>query len=746
MAFWRRMARTAVLLSLLLACATADANSYSAPYFSGGARPPTRVGYQGEPGAYSEKALRALLGPNVAAVGYNSFEEVFQAVANHEVDFACLPIENSLGGSIHANYDLLLRYKLHIIAEHEFRVEHSLLALPGTKREDITKVYSHQQALAQTANYIRQLGAMPIQAPDTAGSARRIAEEKEEGAAAVASDLAAKCYGLEVVDSNIEDDDSNYTRFMLLGREPVSSLLPSDASRRSECKTSIVFTLPNAAGALYKALACFSLRDIDLCKIESRPTSVQLLQVLKYQSKRGRGSASAAGEDLPRFRYCFYLDFLGAQAEPRVRAALDNLKEQSTFLRVLGSFPARSRLVGPVQEIVAGVAPAASAAGPSATGRAVQSRLRSLSTPRLLEEILPGDAANGGGSHQRAVSSPRERMEPLRVGVVGLSTQGRFLAGQLQRMGCTVSALRQGTSDAKAPLDGADGGVRVFAEGAAVEFLRQDLDLILLAVPPLELEAVLAGLPLDLFRGRLVADTCRAKVFAKDLLLKMLPLEADLLCAHPMFGPWTPAAVRGKWEGLPFMYERVRCRNQARASRFLGLFEQRRCHMVEMSCEEHDDMSLAPQFMSELLGRAVARQPEAVPTLIDSEGGGKEMLRLADNARLRPHEDFYALYRLYPGAVTQIQRLASTLSEIRAELAQRDGYDQARKDLTEKNRSELLQECRALLQEAMLQGGAPEAAVEDGAAKGAGRAARRERLPTTRFSRIATVAPGSKSG
>jgi len=116
---------------------------------------PLRIAYQGEPGAYSEKASRELLGPRVMTVNYPSFEDVFKAVASRDADYAVVPIENSLGGSIHANFDLLLRYDLHIIAEHEFRVEHYLLALPGVKREDIKKVMSHPQALAQCDNYLR---------------------------------------------------------------------------------------------------------------------------------------------------------------------------------------------------------------------------------------------------------------------------------------------------------------------------------------------------------------------------------------------------------------------------------------------------------------------------------------------------------------------------------------------------------------------------------------------------------------
>ena len=265
---------------------------------------PVRVAFQGEPGAYSEKASRELLGPRIATVPFHSFEDAFKAVASRNVDYAVVPIETSLGGSIHTNFDLLLRYDLHIIAEHEFRVEHCLLALPGVKKEDVKRVLSHPQALAQCDNYLRRLGTHVTPEPtyDTAGSAKMIRDGHLLDCAAIASDLAGKMFGLEVLDSNIEDHDNNFTRFLLLARNSVSSLLTPNM----EAKTSIVFVVPNIAGALYKAMACFSMRDIDFCKIESRPTSVELLQKLQFQSIQSNSYKNnpkdTAERELPRFR------------------------------------------------------------------------------------------------------------------------------------------------------------------------------------------------------------------------------------------------------------------------------------------------------------------------------------------------------------------------------------------------------------------------------------------------------------
>jgi prephenate dehydratase len=314
------------------------------------------VAYQGEPGAYSEKATRELLGSKVIAIGHPSFESCFRAVASMECDYACLPIENSLGGSIHDNYDLMLRYDLTIVAEHEFRVRHCLLVKPGVTKKDIRYAISHPQALAQCDNYLRSLGITPIATYDTAGSAKMIAENgpklpegcTPDNTAAIASDLAGQTYGLQCLDESIEDDDSNFTRFLLLSRTDVVQYL----TRNIPAKTSIVFTLPNTPGALYKALACFSLRDIDFTKIESRPTSASLLSFLKFRNQRNGMSSTGSQDELPRFRYCFYLDFLANQLDETAQNALSNLREQSDFLRILGSYPKQSKLVGQVKTAV----------------------------------------------------------------------------------------------------------------------------------------------------------------------------------------------------------------------------------------------------------------------------------------------------------------------------------------------------------------------------------------------------------
>ncbi|XP_062088374.1 arogenate dehydratase/prephenate dehydratase 1, chloroplastic isoform X1 [Humulus lupulus] len=281
-----------------------------------------RVAYQGLPGAYSEAAaLKAY--PKCETVPCDQFEAAFKAVELWLVDKAVLPIENSVGGSIHRNYDLLLRHRLHIVGEVQLQVNHCLLGLPGVKKEDIKRVFSHPQALAQCEMMLSNLGIMRISADDTAGAAQMVASIGVRDTGAIASAQAAKIYGLDILADKIQDDDDNITRFLILAREPI---IPGTDR---PYKTSVVFTLEEGPGVLFKALAVFALRDINLTKIESRPQKQRPLRVVDDSNE---GSAKY-------FDYLFYIDFEASMAEPRAQYALGHLQEFARFLRVLGSYP-----------------------------------------------------------------------------------------------------------------------------------------------------------------------------------------------------------------------------------------------------------------------------------------------------------------------------------------------------------------------------------------------------------------------
>ena len=273
-----------------------------------------KVAFQGEPGAYSEQAVFDYYG-EVGTLPCESFDVMFDSVASGKSDLALAPIENSLAGSIHQNYDLLLQHDLHIVGEYLLRVHHCLITMPGVKKEDIKKAISHPQALGQCAGYLRSHGIKAEQVYDTAGSVKMLKESGARETAAIASRRAAEIYEMQILEEGIEDNAENYTRFLAVGREAVVPAALSESRGEGEAKTSIVFTLKNMPGALFKALSVFALRDIDLTKIESRP----------LQGKP--------------WEYLFYIDFIGSTQDEVSKRALDHLGEYAMTLRVLGSYP-----------------------------------------------------------------------------------------------------------------------------------------------------------------------------------------------------------------------------------------------------------------------------------------------------------------------------------------------------------------------------------------------------------------------
>ena len=268
--------------------------------------------YQGEPGAYSEIAALRIGEPKP----FESFEEVFAAVENHEVNCAVIPIENSLGGSIHQNYDLLLQHPVIIVAETFVKVKHCLLGIAGSSIQDARKALSHPQALAQCRNFFAAHQHIKAEvAYDTAGSAKMIATDNDPTKLAIASKRAAELYGLEILQENLADEEWNITRFLCITHAKNPAHLQLEPTLESaQHKTSIAFTLPNEQGSLFKALATFAMRNIDLTKIESRP----------FRKKA--------------FEYLFYVDFIGDQNDRNIHNAINHLREFATMVKVLGSY------------------------------------------------------------------------------------------------------------------------------------------------------------------------------------------------------------------------------------------------------------------------------------------------------------------------------------------------------------------------------------------------------------------------
>ena len=279
-----------------------------------------KIGFQGAVGAYSETAAQRAW-PGSETVALDRFEDVFEAVASGRTSHGILPVENSIGGSIHRNYDLLLEHDLPIVAETELPVVHNLLALPGTTIKSVRRVFSHPQALAQCEMFLQTLPDIEIVATyDTAGSARMIQDGNLTDTAAIASLRAAEVF------RPLRPPGGDP------GLRGQHHAIPSDRPRRqgrsaTPDKTTLAFALHNGPGALFKALSVFALRDIDMTKLESRPA-------------RGRP-----------WEYVFYADLSAGREELRCGRAIVHLAEFARWVKTLGSYPhAKAPTVAPVNK------------------------------------------------------------------------------------------------------------------------------------------------------------------------------------------------------------------------------------------------------------------------------------------------------------------------------------------------------------------------------------------------------------
>ena len=290
---------------------------------SAGARKEQRVTYQGEKGANSHIAAEAVY-PGFESVACPTFEEALGLVKAGEAQYAMIPIENSVAGRVADIHHLLPESGLFIVGEHFLRVRHQLMALPGVSLKDIREVLSHTQALGQCRTTLRDLGLKPVPAADTAGSARIIRETGDRTRGAIASELAAEIYGLEILKRDIEDEQHNTTRFVIL------SAAPDDADHgKGPSITTFVFRVRNVPAALYKAMGGFATNGINMTKLES------------YQLE---GTFSATK---------FYADIEGHPSDRPVQLALEELSFFSSEVKILGTYPASPRREQIRQSIIA---------------------------------------------------------------------------------------------------------------------------------------------------------------------------------------------------------------------------------------------------------------------------------------------------------------------------------------------------------------------------------------------------------
>ena len=265
-----------------------------------------RVVYQGAEGSYSQAAMRRFFGENVNAFHVETFRDAMSAIDEGSADFAVLPIENSTAGIVNEIYDLLVEFENYIVGEQVIPIEHCLLALPGTKMEEIKRVYSHPQSLMQSARYLAEHDWQQISMQNNAFAALKVAKEKDKTQAAIASEYAGETYGLEILKKGINDSDSNSTRFIIVTNQKIF--------RKNANKISLCLEIPHESGSLYHILSHFIYNNLNMTKIESRPIPDR------------------------NWEYRFFIDFEGNLADSAVKNALRGLREEARSMKILGNY------------------------------------------------------------------------------------------------------------------------------------------------------------------------------------------------------------------------------------------------------------------------------------------------------------------------------------------------------------------------------------------------------------------------
>uniref|UniRef100_A0A6B2KXB7 Prephenate dehydratase domain-containing protein n=1 Tax=Arcella intermedia TaxID=1963864 RepID=A0A6B2KXB7_9EUKA len=561
-----------------------------------------------------------------------------------------------MGGSIHSNFDLLLRYSdLFIIGETKQHVQHCLVAAPGVGLKDVRKVISHPQALAQCDDYIRAKGLQQESYYDTAGSAKRISlrDAKDAHCAAIASRLAAAIYGLQVLDEGIQDDKSNYTRFIVLSTTPAIPPPPTPS------KLSIVFALIDQPGVLYKALSVFTLRGMNMSKIESRPGRKHLWrnQNISFDNPKYRNSPILSlNEELriihqtaalelketkseQEFQTLFYLDVMASLNEVGTHNALRHLAEIAPFIRVLGCYP-----IG---------------------GAYVAHKSNEIYTP----------VARSLKSHK------------LKIGIIGFSRFGQFLCKNFLEDGhevVVINLLETEDFTREAVLQGLSPKVNFFQHPSQIpRFFASNLDVVLYCTSVISFDTVLRQ-TLPYLTSQLVVDVLSVKKHPKTLLERYAPPSCDVLCTHPMFGPDSGAA---SWVGLPFIFEKIRVRDFHKMSRFLSFFEDKGCRMVQMSCEEHDRLASGTQFITHLTGRILSGL-QLEGTQIDTVGF-KTLLSLVKGTVRDSFDLFYGLYAHNEFSSQQLHLLEKAFFKVKEDLI---AFDEAQKVRNQHNARDTLKD------------------------------------------------------
>mmetsp|Transcript_15060 Transcript_15060/g.19866 ORF Transcript_15060/g.19866 Transcript_15060/m.19866 type:complete len:746 (+) Transcript_15060:128-2365(+) len=636
----------------------------------------------------SEAAQTLTDGPLKGGVAVPTSEDALRAICcADEADYALIPIENSLTGTLHHNYELILRYNLYIVGEVEHDIKLHLLvpansSAAETGVKNIRKVVLAPAVYDHCSGFIQNSGLSQEYTLSMEEGAETVRTSQDPSLATIGTPLIASTYGLKILNSyNIQNNEADITRYLLVGKQSVTPYLTPG----SPAKTSVIFCLPDEGGALYRALSCFSLREVDLTKIESRRTNRDVLRVMESPNNFGSSNddvcqAQTSGKwkeieaSSLRFAYAFHLDFLGSEFDSQPSSALAHLKEQSQFVRVLGSYPRNGQLVGPVKDAVMRIA-----------GQVEEEAAEKTTIESQQEE--------------------QNQQKRLKIGIVGFGNFGQFLAKTFVKYADVYGINR---SDKTAVANKM--GVKFYPSFDMVKFLQNDLDVIIMCTSVISFEQMLGTLPKDQLRDTLVVDVLSVKMHPKEVMLSSLPPTTDILCTHPMFGP---ESGKYSWQGLPFVFDQVRISNQERANRFLAMWEVERCKMVEMSCELHDEYAANSQFITHLMGRILGQQGLS-RTPIDTKGF-ENVLNLVDTTCSDSFDLFYSLYKYNSNSEETLRKLRESFALVERQIAAKEAYLAAR-EIAMNERQDLLIECRSLIKE-VLTSTALKASDEDGIMK-----------------------------
>jgi len=265
------------------------------------------VSFQGERGAYSEAAARSFFNEEIETIPHTTFAEVLENTSIDKTEYAILPVENSLEGSVGESYDLLYTTTLNAIGEIYHRIEHCLIGVG--KLEEVDTIYSHPQALGQCRKFIEQHNMKTIPAYDTAGSVKIVKELDKKNCACIASKTASTIHNMPIISEKIANNLDNYTRFLILSK--------TDSPETGNDKTSIIFSIKHEPGSLHRIIEKFHKNSVNLTKIESRPTKTNT------------------------WEYNFYVDFEGHEKNPQISEMLEKIKQETLFMKVLGSYPVK---------------------------------------------------------------------------------------------------------------------------------------------------------------------------------------------------------------------------------------------------------------------------------------------------------------------------------------------------------------------------------------------------------------------